>query len=296
MKLGFALPQFGGQGAEIGRVAEFARHAERAGAHSLWVGDRLLAPVDPVIGYAGSDSVPSQFDISLDPFAVLTVAATATETALLGSNVLNLPWYPPAGLARSLTAIDLLSGGRLRPGFGLGWSPEEYAAMNVPFSGRGLRLDEGLDALEALWTANPAEYHGQVWTVPATRIALRPVRRPPIYLAAFAPAALRRVGRRADGWLPALMLPDRFDPAPLLSARRTIDAAAVEAGRDPAAVETVLRVNVSGGFPAREIAPRLREITAATGVEHVFVDLMYLAETVTEALRLVDSLVGALGE
>jgi alkanesulfonate monooxygenase SsuD/methylene tetrahydromethanopterin reductase-like flavin-dependent oxidoreductase (luciferase family) len=68
------------------------------------------------------------FHSILDPFAVMAVAAAATRTAVIGTNVLNAPWYPPALLARSLTTIDLISGGRLVAGFGTGWSPDEYRA------------------------------------------------------------------------------------------------------------------------------------------------------------------------
>ena len=214
MRIGFCLPQFGAMTGDVGAVVRFAREAEALGADSLWVGDRLLAPVRPAIGYGGTTSMPVQFRASLDPFAVLTAAAAVTERAQLGASVLNAPFYPPALLARSLTSIDVLSGGRLIPGFGTGWSPEEFQATGVPMAERGERLNECLDVLEALWTQNPAEHQGKHWDIAATYADLKPVRRPrpPIYLGGYAPAALRRVARRADGWLPSARVPGGFDP------------------------------------------------------------------------------------
>jgi hypothetical protein len=82
MRVGFALPQFGGQARQAGRVAWFAAETERLGAASLWAGDRLLAPARPVVGYSGTDSVPDEFRLVLDPLTVLTLAAEATTTAL----------------------------------------------------------------------------------------------------------------------------------------------------------------------------------------------------------------------
>jgi probable F420-dependent oxidoreductase len=294
MRLGFALPQFGGQAHEIDRVAEFAAAAEADGAASLWVGDRLLATVDPAIGYGGRDGFPAEFDAIADPFALLTVAATATSTPLLGASVLNLPFYPPAVLARSLTAIDRLSGGRLLAGFGLGWSPEEFQAVNVPFTKRGERVDESLAALEQLWTSAEPEYHGKHWTVPASRVALRPARKPPVYLGSYAEAGLRRIGERADGWLPAAVVPGRADAAPLLAARATIDSAATAAGRSPSDVDTVLRFNVAAGVGLDTLAEEIRRLVGETGFEHAFVDLMYVAGDVDTALAAVHRLTAEL--
>jgi probable F420-dependent oxidoreductase len=283
IKLGFALPQFGPLG-QAGRVAPFAAEAERLGARSLWVGDRLLAPVHPTVGYAGGDTIPAEFRSALDPFAVLTAAAAVTERAMLGCSVLNLPWYAPAVIARSLTTIDVLSGGRLLPGFGIGWSPDEYEAAGVPWRGRGARLDESLDALEAWWTANPVEYRGSAVTVPESHVDLRPARRPPIYLGGGSEAALRRVGRRADGWLPAVRVPGRRAVDLLHAQRAVVREAAAAVGRGDLPV--ALRVNVLPGAPVARVADELADIEAATGIEDMFVELTFRVSDVDDALEL----------
>ncbi|MFD9737411.1 TIGR03619 family F420-dependent LLM class oxidoreductase [Umezawaea sp. NPDC059074] len=296
MKIGFTLPQVGKVAWQAPQVARYAREAERLGAASLWVIDRLLSPVDPEIGYNGADTFPEEFSAILDPFVLLGVAATATERVEIGSNILNTPWYPPALLARTLTTLDVLSGGRLVPGFGTGWSPEEYVAAGVPMKERGARLDETLDALEQLWTADPAEFHGEHWQVPATKSALKPVRRPPVYLAGFAPAAMRRVARRADGWLPAVAPPGMTDlDAMVVKPLAAIRAMRADLGRDPATLDAILRVypTVRSTTVVADVADTIKRVQDQTDVRHVLVDLMYQADDVDGLLGLVEWILDA---
>lgn len=285
------MPQFG----ESARadLARYAATAENLGADSLWVGDRLLTPVNPSVGYAGQDTIPEQFRAGLDPFIALAVAATATTRVRLGSSVFVAPWYPPVQLGRQLTAIDVVSGGRLVPGFGIGWSPEEFSAAGAPFRGRGAQLDELLDALEELWTTNPVQHDGKRWSIPSSWVDLKPVQRPrpPIYLAAFTPASLRRVGQRADGWLPAVQVPGGVAPE-MLALRRTIDDAAREAGRDPSAIHTYVRINVAAGTSIGAVAEAVRTLADA-GYPDAFVDLMYVATDTDDHLRWVEELLTA---
>ncbi|MCC4317462.1 TIGR03619 family F420-dependent LLM class oxidoreductase [Streptomyces malaysiensis] len=293
MRIGFALPQFGPLAHHPEDIARFAHRAEELGADSLWVGDRLLAPVDPIVGYAGTDVIPPEFRASLDPFTVLAAAATATERVQLGTNVINAPWYPPAVLARSLTTVDLLSAGRLLVGLGTGWSPEEYEAVDIPMAERGRRLDECLDALDAWWTRNPVEYRGEHWTVPASHIDLKPASRPhpPVYLGAFAPAAMRRAARRADGWLPVAIVPAApGDPDPIAALGGQLAGVreAVEReGRDPAAFDAILRINPNADASVDDIATALVRAEREAGVQHAFVDLIYLGKNTDQVLDLV---------
>ncbi|MGW4596226.1 TIGR03619 family F420-dependent LLM class oxidoreductase [Streptomyces sp. NPDC004457] len=287
MRIGFALPQFHRQAFEVARVADFAREVERAGAASLWVGDRNLAAVRPSVGYGGQGTtIPPELNPAADPFVLLGVAAAATERVLLGSHVLIAPLYPPVQLARALTTIDLISGGRLLAGFGIGWSPEEYEAAGRDFRRRGALLDELLDALEAVWTDDPAEYSGALLSVPRHHAPLKPARppRPPVYLGALSERALRRVARRADGWLPLCVVPEYVDTDGLAAQQAQLDTWARAAGRDPEDIDTVLRVNVSAGTGVRAVADAIRSVHDRTGVEHVMVDTMYEVETVEESL------------
>ena len=288
-RVGFALPTFGPPATEAGGIARFCVEMERLGASSVWAGDRLLTPVHPVVGYApGSDDIPAEFHAAADPLTALAVAAAVTREVRLGSSAVNAPWYPPAILARALASIDVASGGRLVPGFGLGWSPEEYRAAGVPFADRGARMDELLDVLEAWWTGDPVSHRGPRYTVPPSHVDLKPVQRPrpPIYLGAFGPRALRRVGRRADGWLPVCWVPAAFPVEHLLQSWSSIRRSAEEAGRDPAGLGAILRVNVAAGAPVEMIAEEVKKLYPVLSPDEVFIDFTFAAGSVDQTIDL----------
>jgi probable F420-dependent oxidoreductase len=286
MKIGFSIPQYARLASDAGQTARFARELEAAGADSLWVGDRLFAAVDPRIGYGGMmDTIPAEFNSVLDPFTLLGVVAGATERVQLGTHVLVATWYPPVVLARALTTIDVVSNGRLLPGLGVGWSPEEYEAVGLEFRQRGKRLDETLDALEAIWTTDPAEYRGTLVTVPRHHSNLKPIQRPrpPIYLASFSEAALQRVGRRGDGWLPILM-PGQVDLDGLRAQQTIVEKAAAEAGRDPKAIDAIVRVNVARGDAPQVVVDDIKRVFETLGFTHFFIEQMYTDDTVDQAI------------
>jgi probable F420-dependent oxidoreductase len=293
VRIGLAVSQYGAF-AHREAVIEVARAAEEIGFDSLWAGDRLLEPIHPGNRYPGSRSgrLPEQMRTFLDPLAVLTTAASVTERIRLGTSTLNAPWYPPVLLARALTSLDVLSDGRLDVGFGLGWSIDEYEAVGVPFTGRGARLDRTMDALERIWADDPVALHDSYLSVPACHIEPKPVQRPrpPIYLGGYSPHALDRVGRRADGWLPACV------PLPLLPGLwRTVTRAAERAGRDPGSLRMILRINViltrtpvgADRVPFEGTIEQYAEYARAAaghGVDEVFIDLQQAAPDVPEML------------
>ncbi|MEU2281025.1 TIGR03619 family F420-dependent LLM class oxidoreductase [Streptomyces sp. NPDC013178] len=283
MKIGFALPQFHKQALGIARTAEFAREVENAGAGSLWVSDRNLAAVNPKIGYGGlGTTIPAELNAAADPFVLLGIAASATERVLLGTHVLIAPLYPPMQLARALTSIDLISEGRLLPGFGIGWSPEEYEAAGTDFTRRGARMNELLDALDAIWTTDPAQHSGELISVPLHHAPLKPARRPrpPFYLGALSERALRRVAERGDGWLPLVVVPSYVDIDGLVNQRALIDRLAREADRDPSAIDTVLRVNIDEGTTTQQVADVIKAVHVRTGIDHFMVDSLYTVHSV----------------
>jgi len=283
------VPQYGE--AAHAELARFASTAEELGADSLWVGDRLLAAVQPTVGYAGKDTIPEQFRTGIDPFIALAVAATATSRARLGASVFVAPWYPPVQLARQLTSLDVVSGGRLMPGFGIGWSPEEYEAAGAPFRHRGAQLDELLDALEQLWTANPVVHQGERWSIPESWVNLKPMQRPrpPIYLGAFRSPGLRRVGERADGWTAVVQVPGGVNLDMLNWQRHKIDDAARAAGRDPSDIHTYVRINVAQDTAVEPVAEAVK-VLADNGYPDMFVDLIYVATTTDSHLDWVERL------
>lgn len=289
MRLGFCLPTFGAAANEPGGIAEFAVEAEKLGATSLWVGDRLLVPVDPSVGYSpGSNSIPDEFRAAADPMTALAVAAAVTSVPRLGSSGIIAPWHSPALLARALASVDVASGGRLIAGFGSGWSPEEFQAVGVPFTERGARLDELLDVLETWWTEAPVEHAGRFFTVPKSHVDLKPVQRPrpPIYLGAFGGSALRRVGERADGWMPVWWAPEAFPLRQLVDGWDTVRRAALNVGRDPDRIGMILRINVAAGTSMEVVAEELRKASAAVAADEIFVDFTFAADSVAQTLDL----------
>ena len=241
MRFGFALPQLGSAIGPEGLVS-VAKRAEDLGFDSLWVLDRILWPVKPKAPYPiGDGSLPVQYKNVLDPLETLTFAAAHTRRVALGTSVLNLPWYNPVLLARRLTTVDVLSAGRLRVGFGIGWSPDEYEAAGVTWEERGKRADELLQALKQIWTTDPVEFHGQYYRIPKSVIGPKPVQKPhpPIYMAAYTPSAMRRVATEASGWFPVGIPLGGIGPM-----FEEIRGMAQKAGRDPSGLELIVRANV----------------------------------------------------
>lgn len=241
MRIGFALPQIGSV-AGPDSLMTVAQRAEELGFNSLWVLDRLLFPVNPRAPYpVGDGSLPGKYKRVLDPLETLTFAAAHTRRIGLGTSILNLPWYNPVLLARQLSTLDVLSGGRLRVGFGMGWSPDEYEAAGSPWQERGRRADEFIRALKTIWTTDPVEFQGVYCRIPKSFIGPKPVQKPhpSIYMAAYTPAAMKRVATEADGWFPV-----GIPIGGLAQMFEQIKRMAREAGRDPAALALVVRANV----------------------------------------------------
>lgn len=239
MRIGFHLPQIG-PAASPEAVVAVARRAEALGYDSLWVLDRLLYPTNPQTPYPASPDglLPDGYKIVLDPVTTLAFAAAHTTRIALGTSVLNAPYYNPVVLARQLTTLDVLSRGRLRVGLGLGWSKDEFDAVGVTLRERGRRADEFVQVLKAIWTTDPVEFHGTYYHVPRSLIGLKPLQKPhpPLYLAAFTPAALKRAARLADGWSAAALPFEAM--AQMIAQLREMAKAA---GRDPGTLQIVLR-------------------------------------------------------
>lgn len=182
---------------------------EELGYDSLWLSD------------TATRSGPS-------PLPVLAAVAARTERIKLGTSVLVAPPRRPVLLAKELATIDAISGGRFLPAFGLGIDePAELAALGVARGERVARLEEAIAVLRAVWSGEPASYHGRFTTLEDYVLTPRPLRRRlEIWLGGASAPALRRVGRVADGWLASFISPAGFG-----AGVAAIRAAAAEAGR-----------------------------------------------------------------
>ena len=206
--VGLCLPQLGdGITADIAR--EFCRRAEALGYTSLWVQDHFLWPLEPRRGYAGREGapIPRQYQSVLAPLELLTAAATWTTAVRLGTSILVAGNHWPAPLAQQLATIDVLSGGRLAAGFGVGWSAEEHDASGTDIRTRGARMDDFVATLVACWGDDPIQHDGPFFTVPPSIMRPKPLQRPhpPLLSGMWSAAGLERTRLQFDGWNPAGM-------------------------------------------------------------------------------------------
>lgn len=239
MQLGFALPIAGSWATPENQV-RLAQAAEASGYHSLWTLQRLLYPLQPQNDYPpmAGQPWPSFMERVLDPIVSLAYVAGATQDIRLGTAVLIMPYYAPVLLAKQLTTLDIVAGGRLDVGLGIGWSMDEYAAVSVPYRQRGRRGDEFLRCLRAIWTQEPVEFMGTFYQVPRARMEPKPVQTPypPLLIGGYGSAAIKRAATLGDGFIGGNV--PLADVAPLIQELRV---AAESAGRDPAQVRAVSR-------------------------------------------------------
>jgi probable F420-dependent oxidoreductase len=238
MKIGFGAP-VSGVWATPENLASFAASAEGAGYASLWTFQRLIVP-------EGSAMEPVYHSV-LDPMVALGYLAAATQRIRLGVAVVNMPYLAPVYLAKQAATVDVLSGGRLDLGLGIGWMPEEFTAADATMAKRGARTGEYLEVLRRAWAEGITEFSGEFYSVPPGRIAPNPVQRPgpPMLLGGTVRAALERAGRLADGWVTS----SRTDLSRISEGIEVVRAAAAEAGRDPASIRIICRGVVRAGAP-----------------------------------------------
>ena len=229
-----------------------AEAAEEAGIESLWTVEHVVVPegYESPYPYSESGKMPGGEDASIpDPLAWIAFMAGLTKTVRLATGILILPQRNPVILAKECATIDVLSGGRLELGVGIGWLAEEFEAIGVPFDERVDRTEEYVSALRALWSKDET-FDGKYTSFARARSNPKPVqeRGIPIVVGGHTKAAARRAGLIGDGFFPA-----RANNLPELIAE--CRRAAEEAGRDPDSIEIT-----SGGLPNADFAKRLEDM------------------------------------
>ena len=236
MKLGVIFPQTE-IGNDPGAIREFAQTAENLGYHHILTYDHVLG-ADPAVhpNWGGAYTKDHAFH---EPFVLFGYLAAVTSSINLTTGIVILPQRQTALVAKQAAAVDVLSGGRLRLGIGLGWNRVEYEALGEDFHTRGKRSEEQIALLRALWTEETVTFNGRWHTVTGAGLNPMPVQRPiPIWMGGGAEPVLRRVAALADGWLPQAQTDD--------AGRQHIEKMreyAREAGRDPADIEVCGRTN-----------------------------------------------------
>lgn len=222
-----AIPQVFGEGpVDMGLVRAFVERAERLGFHSLWVQEQVLGRVP-----------------FLEPVGLLSYVAGITRTIRLGTAVLIVTTRNPVLLAKELSSLDQMSGGRLIIGLALGGRPKTYALFGGPSERRARHFVESVEVMRALWTQPRVSYSGRFWNLDGESMEPKPVQKPhpPVWLGGRHPDGLRRAVRYADGWMGA----GSTTTAQFRGHVGTIRDALDEAGRDPPTFPISKRVYVA---------------------------------------------------
>ena len=194
-----------GTGARPEVIRAVAMTAEAVGFATLWCGEHVVLVDQPRSRYPysadGRIAVPATADW-LDPLLGLSFAAAVTTTIGLATGVLLLPEHNPVVTAKQAATLDVLSGGRLTLGVGIGWSEDEFAALGIPFARRGQRTAEYLAAMRTLWTDDVASFRGEFTRFQSVRVNPKPVRDRsiPVVFGGNGDASLSRVATMGDGW------------------------------------------------------------------------------------------------
>ena len=238
MRLGAIFPQTE-IGADPAAVRDFAQAAEDLGYDHILVFDHVL----------GADQTKRDIwdrpyykdDMFHEPFVMVGYLAAITEKIEFTTGVLILGQRQTGLVAKQAAEVDVLTGGRLRLGIGIGWNDVEYEALGQSFSNRGRRSEEQIELLRKLWTEESVNFDGRYHKVSNAGINPLPVQRPiPIWLGGGEDRVIQRIGKMADGWFPQFQ-PDSAGQEKIGVMRE----AARIAGRDPKAIGIEGRVSLA---------------------------------------------------
>ena len=259
-----------------------AEGAEARGIGTIWVGEHvvLFEEYASRYPYAEDGRIPAPPGSGLlEPLVTLTYLAARTSTVRLGTAMLLLPQRNPVYVAKEVSSLDWLSGGRVDLGIGVGWLEEEFDVLNVPWARRGRRTDEYLEVLRTLWVDNPSSFHGETYDLPDCEMFPKPVQQPhpPIHIGGETAAAMRRVARLGQGW-------HTFNrsPAELATGLAGLDVHLKEAGRSRAE----LQITVCPYF--QPLTPEAVEGYADAGADAVAA--LFFAFTPEDVARAFDDL------
>jgi len=191
---------------------------EERGFESIWVAEHvvLFDNYASQYPYSPDGKFPGGGDTGLlEPLTALTYLAAVTDRVRLGTGICLVPQRNPVYTAKQVADLDLLSGGRVDFGIGIGWLKEEFDALNVPFAKRGQRTDEYLQVMRSLWTEETSSFAGELYQLSPCRLYPKPVQspHPPIHVGGESDAAMRRAARFGQGWFTFNRLPVGFSDA-----------------------------------------------------------------------------------
>jgi probable F420-dependent oxidoreductase len=265
MKLGVVFPQTEIT-ADVGAVKAYAQAAEAAGFDHLLVYDHVLGA-----GLANRPDFKGPYNAQTlfhEPFVLFGYLAGVTQRLELVTGVIILPQRQTALVAKQAAEVDVLTGGRLRLGVGVGWNDVEYTGLNENFNNRGRRFEEQVAVLRKLWSEPVVDFTGRYHHIPEAGINPLPVQRPiPLWIGGTAEVIMARIGKLADGWFPQVQPGPRLDHDLALIAEH-----ATAAGRDPAQIAMEGRITLAPG--AEEQWRAQTDAWRAAGATHLSVNTM----------------------
>jgi probable F420-dependent oxidoreductase len=264
MRIGVVFPQ-----TEIGSdpavLKDYAQCAEELGYSHFLAYDHVLG-ANPA-SRPGWRAPYTHLDAFHEPLVLFGYLAGLTKQLELVTGIVILPQRQTVLLAKQAAEVDVLSGGRLRLGIGIGWNPVEYEALGENFKDRGQRSEEQIDVLRKLWSEELVTFDGRWHKITDAGIKPRPARPIPIWFGGSDDRALRRLARLGDGWFP-LVGPDERCRTMIEAVRKYAE----EAGRDPSAIGIEGRI----GYGEGSSESWLKEIEAwkKLGATHVSLNTM----------------------
>jgi probable F420-dependent oxidoreductase len=242
MQMGVVYPQTE-YGDDPGAILDYAQTTEGLGYSHIIAYDHIIgANPDRPGGWQGPYTFHSTFH---EPFMLFSYMAGFTERIGFAPGIIILPQRQTVLVAKQAATLDVLSGGRLRLGVGLGWNQVEYTALNENFHNRGQRIEEQVTLLRQLWTQPLVTFTGQWHSIPDAGIKPLPVQQPiPIWFGGTAESAIRRMARLADGWMNNQRSPEVARPG-----IEILEKSLAEAGRARASFGLEARIAYGDGNP-----------------------------------------------
>ena len=270
MQFGLGLPH-ASAAANGPHLIAFAQRAEALGFESLWCGDHIVLPTAGTnqYPYTADGSFPRPADVGfLETFTVLSYVAAVTSRIRLGSTVIILPYRNPIVQAKMVASLDVLSGGRMICGVGVGWLQKEFDTLGVPYAERGPMSDEFLQIFRCLWTAEHPEFHGKFYQFDGIQFYPKPVQQPlPIWVGGHSKRAIRRAVAYGQCWHPT-----RQTPAFVAAHLPYLHQAAEHAGRDPKSLVVSLKRSLHITDIGRSGAAAFRSGNAMIGTTQEVID------------------------
>src|SRR5262245_58982516 len=224
-------------------LMRLAHAAQELAFDAIWVSDPVFIPYEyaPNYPYSATGRLGlSATDHIFDPLTTLSFLAGQVPTPRLGISVLIMPYRNPLITAKMLVTLDVLSGGRVILGAGVGWMPEEFGAVGASYDHRGTAADESIQIVRELCTADKPSFERKHYRIANLGFYPRPIQKPhpPVWAGGYTLAALRRAVRFGDGWHPS-----NLPPEALAEKAAILQRLCAEAGRDPASLTISARVN-----------------------------------------------------